>query len=203
MSFRERRRARRARRRQRRASRPPWVGLLVVGSVMVGLGLLFLVSRFWPGMPGLDRLWPVFPMAGGMLFLLQYLAGGLKEPGLVFPGVAALGVGFFFFLFTLGPFEYEQMERLWPVFPLIGGIAFFWTWIASFGRKIGLLVPAVLSGCVGVVGLLFTVTPVGPAVALLGWPLLLIGIGFLFVLLAGVAALLRGVTAGAMGGAGS
>lgn len=203
MRRRERRRMRRTRRRQRRSARPPWVGLLMVGSILVGLGLLFLVGRFWPGMPGLDRLWPIFPVAGGTMFLLQYLAGGLRDPGLVFPGVSALGVGFFFFLFTLGPFDFEQMERLWPVFPLIGGIAFFWTWIASFGRRIGLLVPAVLSGCVGVIGLLFTVTPVGPALALLGWPLLLIGIGFGFVLLAGVGVLLRGLGAGALKGAGN
>ncbi len=121
----------------------------------------------------MDRLWPLFPILFGVALLFTFVASGFRDSGPVLPGVLALGVGAFFLLFTLGPFEYDQMGRLWPAFPLIAGIAFFWAWVASLGRRMGLLIPAVLGTLVGVIGLFFNVIPFGPAAIAVGWPLIL------------------------------
>ncbi len=145
------------------------------------LGFWFLADRLFGGLPGLDQLWPIFPTLAGVGMLLGFLLGGMKDPGRVFSGTVAFGVGLFFFLFTLGPLEWEQMGVLWPVFPLIVSIAFLWTWVAGLGRKPGLLVPAFINGTVGVLGLFFTLTPlsgfIGEWIATIGWPIILILVG--------------------------
>lgn len=173
----------RMRRRARRARRPRWMKALILGLILMGAGSFALLHRLWPGMPGIDLLWPVFPMFGGFVFLLSYLGGGLKDASLVFPGVAALGVGSFFLLMTVGPLDLRQLDQLWPVFPLIGGLAFFWTWVASFGRRMGLLVPAVLSGVVGAVALMFTLSSAGASLFLWGGPIVVFLGGLFLVLL--------------------
>jgi hypothetical protein len=73
------------------------------------------------------------------------------------------------------------MGSLWPVFPLLGGVAFFWTWLAHFGRKNGLLIPAAGGIATGVIGLFFTLTPLGPGMVAVAWPLILIVAGGLMV----------------------
>jgi hypothetical protein len=168
---------RRQTRRQRRRER----GGLTGGLILMALGFWFLADRVLDGLPGLDQLWPIFPTLVGVGLLIGFLLGGMRDPKKVFSGTITFGVGLFFFLFTLGPLEFDQMEVLWPVFPLIVSIAFFWTWVAGLGRKPGLLVPAFINGAVGVIGLAFTLTPLagfmGQWIATIGWPIILIIVG--------------------------
>ncbi|HVS12521.1 MAG TPA: DUF5668 domain-containing protein [Thermoanaerobaculia bacterium] len=171
---------RRAERRARRRSRAIMAPLLF-GLGLMAVGVWFVVDTFLLPLPGPDRLWPFAPMLFGVAMIGSYVLGGLRDPARVFPGMAALLVGAFFLLVTLGPLDWDQMDALWPVFPLLGGVAFFWTWLAHFGRHNGLLVPAALGISTGVIGLFFTLTPLGPAMVTVAWPLILIGVGALMV----------------------
>ena len=106
-------------------------GAVWTGLGLIGLGIAFLVAT----LAGWDRFWPVFPLLGGLAFLVAYIGSGFKDSGFVWIGVAATLVGLFFFGFTLGIWEWEEMRELWPIFPLIAGIAFIATFLAERGRK--------------------------------------------------------------------
>jgi len=120
------------------------------------LGFWFLLDRMGIDLPQLDQLWPVFPTLGGLGFLYAFFSREDADPGTVWPGTAFTLVGVFFFFFTFEVVHWEDMDRLWPVFPLIGGLAFVATWAAGKCREGGLLVPGGMAISVGVIGLLFT-----------------------------------------------
>ncbi|HVS64401.1 MAG TPA: hypothetical protein VMT85_12965 [Thermoanaerobaculia bacterium] len=177
----QRRRERRENRRLGRARRNPLLAPLFFGMALIGVGLWFTIDTFLVRLPGPDRLWPFAPILFGLATLGSFMLGGMRDPGRVFPGMASLLIGGFFLLITLGPLDWDHMNALWPVFPMLGGVAFFWTWLAHFGRENGLLVPAALGIGTGVIGLFFTLTPLGPGVVAVAWPLILIGAGTLMV----------------------
>src|SRR5688572_14435124 len=100
------------------------------GLLLMLFGVWLLARNLGWEPPGLDVLWPAFPLIFGLTFILQYLFGGRQDSGLVFVGVAAALVGAFFFAFTLGRLSWSQMDRYWPVFVLIGGLAFLAQWLS-------------------------------------------------------------------------
>jgi hypothetical protein len=156
-------------------------GRLTGGLVLLFLGIWFLADSVFRGLPGLDVLWPVFPILAGVAALVAFLGGGMRGSDRVFPAVAAIGIGFFFLPFTFGLVAWDRLSVLWPVFPAIAGVAFFWSWAASFGRRIDHLRAAIVGLAVGVVGLLFTLTPLAGMLAA-GWPIVLILVGAALVL---------------------
>jgi hypothetical protein len=106
---------------------------------------------------------------------------------MMIPAVINFLVGAFFFGFTFGFFEWGDMAVLWPVFPLIVGVAFFVAWLFSGLQDWGLLIPGAITAGVGIVGLGLTLFGKVEAFASLlrFWPVLLIGLGLL-VLFGGV-----------------
>lgn len=144
----------------------PSIGLALV---LILLGVFFLLSNIGVLEDlelDIDELWPAFVVLAGLAFLLQFLVGGTRDPGLVFVGTAAILLGLFFFLFTLnvelpfefenlrGPIDWDDSEVLWPVYPLIGGVAF--VALAIFGRDRGALGVGLVAIAVGVIALPFT-----------------------------------------------
>jgi hypothetical protein len=154
-----------------------WLGL-----VLISLGIVFVMAQ----LIGWDAVWPVFIIAGGAVFLVRYAVTGFRESGLVFVGVAAVLVGLFFFGFTLGYWEWAEMSRLWPVFPIIGGIALVALFFAERGKDAGTLGVGCAAFLVGIVGLAVTLGYVGKEIVGL-WPLLLVILGIISL----VAAFLR------------
>ena len=156
-------------------------GNLIGGLAIIGVGVWFLLRNLGVALPGIGGLWPIFPTLGGLAFMAMYATGRERDAGILIPGIGGFLIGLFFFLFTFGIVEWSAMGRLWPVFPLIGGIAFIATWLASNGRETGLLIPGGMGLAVGLVGLFFTT--VGWSLKWLGqyWPviLILVGIGLL------------------------
>ena len=154
-------------------------GSMFGGLIIIAIGVWFLLGSMGINLPNIGNLWPIFPTVGGLAFLSAYLFGKEKDAGFMIPGVGGLLVGLFFFLFTFGIYEWGEMSRLWPVFPLIGGIAFLAMYLAE--KDGGLLVPAFGGIGVGVIGLLFTMT--GLSLDWMGtyWPVILIIVG-LFIL---------------------
>ena len=143
------------------------LGTMWTGLGLIALGIALLVAQ-WIGW---DEIWPLFPLLAGLSFLGWCVATGFKDGGLAFVGTAATLVGLFFFGFTLGYWEWAEMSRLWPVFPLIGGIAFFALFLAE--RDLGVLAVGCMALIVGLVGLAVTFGFVGSDIVKL-WPLLLI-----------------------------
>jgi hypothetical protein len=163
--------------------------VLIPGLVLIGLGAWFLIRALGVNLPGIEALWPIFPTIVGLSIFVGWLVSSNKRGnhGMMIPAVINFLVGVFFFGFTFGIFRWPDMAILWPVFPLIVGVSFFVAWLFSGLRDWGMLVPASITGGVGIVGLGFTVFGQVEAVSSLlkYWPVLLIGLGIL-VLIGGV-----------------
>jgi hypothetical protein len=160
--------------------------VLIPGLVLIGLGAWFLLKTLGVDVPGMDQMWPVFPTIVGLSLFVGWLVGPNKSKnyGVMIPAVINTLVGIFFFAFTFGYFEWSQMAQLWPVFPLIVGIAFVVAWLFSGLREWGMLVPGGIACAVGVVGLGFTLFGQEELVAemLKYWPVLLIVFGVVILL---------------------
>jgi len=155
--------------------------------ILILIGMWFLAGNLGIKLPNLGQLWPGFVMLGGVVALWSYYSGEDTDPGQIFVGLAALGVGAFFFLFTLnlqapilGRVAWSDMGRLWPAFLLIGGVAFIGQFILSGFKDPGLLVPGVLALGVGLISFAFTLgflsQTLGQQIVQL-WPLALIILG--------------------------
>jgi len=155
------------------------------GAVWTGLGLIALGVGFLVAtVAGWEKYWPIFPMLGGLAFLAAYVGSGFRASGFVFVGVAATLIGLFFFGFTLGVWEWEEMADLWPIFPLIAGVAFIATFLAERARDWGTLGVGLAGIVVGIVGLAYTIGGLESDIWKY-WPVLLILIG-VFGLLTGL-----------------
>jgi hypothetical protein len=152
-------------------------GHIIGGLTVLGLGVWFLLNNLGFDLPRLGSLWPIFPTLGGLWFISSFLRGQEKDAGVLIPGVGGLFVGLFFFAITLGPLEWSELRDLWPVFPLIGGIAFTATWLGSRPRDNGLLIPAAGGLGVGVVFLLLNLGAVSRDLVRQSWPVALILVG--------------------------
>ncbi|MGD2207580.1 MAG: hypothetical protein PVH17_12470 [Anaerolineae bacterium] len=151
------------------------LGTAWAGLGLIGLGIAFLVAN----VVGWEKIWPIFPVLGGLAFFGGYVSTGLRDGGLAFVGTAATLVGLFFFGFTFGLWEWEQMEQLWPVFPFIGGVAFCVLFLADRrSRDVGVLGVGCAALIIGVVGLGFTYRLVTGDIVKL-WPLLIIFVGLI------------------------
>jgi hypothetical protein len=172
-------------------------GSIIPALILILLGLWFLAGNLGVHLPGMDAMWPIFPLGGGLLFLGGYLFGR-RDPGLIFVGLAATLVGAFFFLFTLrvplpvagmqGGVRWSDMGRLWPAFVVIGGASFIALFLAEGQRDWAVFSMGAVAVIAGCVAFLFTL---GWLAGDLGrllvkyWPLLLV--------IAGLAALLQAV----------
>lgn len=157
-------------------------GSIAWALVLIGLGVWFLLGNLGFQLPNMSQMWPIFVLVPGLAALVGYAVGEDHEPGLAFLGTAATLLGVFFFMTTLGigGLTTSDMGRLWPVYPLIGGVAFVVQWIASGFKDWGALIPAGIALIVGVVGLgAVVIGETGRFINLLvrGWPLILILIG--------------------------
>ena len=160
-------------------------GMVWGGLGLISLGIVLVLAQ----LIGWEQIWPVFVVLGGLAFLAGYVVGGFQDAGLVFVGVGATLVGLFFFGFTLGPWAWEEMAKLWPVFLLIGGVAFVALFLAERGRDMGTLGVGLVAFVAGVAGLAVTYGLLGTDIVQY-WPLLLVLLG-LVVLVGGLLRLLR------------
>ena len=155
---------------------------IVPGIVLILLGSFFLLQQFAPGLFGWDRIWPVFPTLGGVAFLAGWLFSKDHDPGLLFVGTAATLVGLFFFPFSFGLFEWADMSRWWPAFPIIGGIAFLALFAGGRFRDWGAAGVGCVAMLVGMIAFGFTLLSFPRALAatlVKLWPLGLIFIGLI------------------------
>jgi len=144
--------------------------------ILIILGAVFLVSNFskqWSW----DHWWPIFVLVPGLAFYFWYFSSSNKEKisGILFPGTILTLFGIFFFITTW--LNWEHMEKLWPTFILVPGLAFFVLYFARPKREKGVLIPAfILTGLAIIFYLSF-----GLSAKL--WPLILIACGLIMLLI--------------------
>jgi hypothetical protein len=152
-------------------------GGVLWGGVLLVVGTWLLLDELGWDMPNIGAMWPVFPFMFGAAFLVSFFVGDRSDPGLVWPATFGVLLGIFFFLFSLEILDWEEMGVLWPVFPLMVGIAFFATWLAGGCRDSGILVPGTVTLLVGGIGLALTQRLLVWDDVRLYWPLALVAIG--------------------------
>ncbi len=166
-------------------------GTVLLALLLIALGSYMLLAELGLAVLGWEYVWPLVPLAVGLLLLFGYLFEGRRDPERVFFATALILVGAFFLSITLGPLTYSGLSSWWPVFVLIGGVAFLAQWAAAGFRDWDALFLALVALCVGGAGLAITRQLLGPGTRELLprlWPLALI--------LAGLMALLRGLLGG-------
>ena len=106
-------------------------GLVTGGTIFLLTGLFFFaftlrlnVAPFGPISWGdMTELWPAFPTIVGVALLLQWLAGGLRDHGLLIPVAILLIVGLGGFAFTLRGFPtFQILADYWPVLLIAIGV---------------------------------------------------------------------------------
>jgi hypothetical protein len=161
---------------------------VLLALLLIGLGSYLLLSELGVGLPGWERIWPVLPLAGGLSLLVGHFIGAESNPDQVFFGTAATLVGAVFLFVTLGPLSYGSLTTWWPVFVLIGSVAFLAQWTAAGFRDWDALFLGLVTLCVGGVALAINFQLFGPDTRRILpklWPVILI--------LAGLMAFLRGL----------
>lgn len=162
--------------------------------VLILIGLWLLAGNLGIRLPQLfdwGQIWPIFIVLGGLTGLWSYFSRRNRDPDQLFWGFVALGIGCFFFLFTLrlrlpilGRFDWNRMDEFWPGFILIAAGAFLAQFLLSGLRRRDALVSAILAFMVGGIAFAFTLgflslTAIRSLVNL--WPitLIIIGLGML------------------------
>ena len=158
-------------------------GVVIWGLALIAVGCWFLLRTLGFPLPGLGQMWPIFPMLVGIAIFIGWLFTPDKQAnhGMMIPATINVLIGLFFFSFTLGLLSWDNMGVLWPVFPLIVGIAFFVAWVFSLFTAWALLIPAGITSTVGIVGLGVTLSAQSGLLRLVlrFWPVALIGLGVL------------------------
>ena len=148
-------------------------GPLLPGIVLIVVGLAFLLSQY--NVITSDQVWPMFILAPGFGFLALYITSSNKRAssGLIIPGVITVLLGLFFFYLNFT--SWNQMEFLWPIFPLIVGVSFYLYFLGNGREKSerGILIPATILTAVGIIFLALA----GFSYKL--WPIVLIAMGAL------------------------
>lgn len=154
-------------------------GATLAGGILIVLGVVFLLVTQGAINLNMGMLWPVFPILAGAFVLYRAFAASdpFARSGLVLGGTIPLLVGFFFFTITLGIFQWNDMGMLWPMFPLIVGVAFVAAYLASSREQVAFLIPASILIIVAVT--FFTILQVGGSYSAIGkmWPLFLVMAG--------------------------
>jgi hypothetical protein len=134
-------------------------GSLFGGLFLIGLGLWFLADNLLLDLPSLGYMWPIFPTLGGLGLVYSYLRDRDRDAAVLVPGIGGFLVGIFFFAITLGPLTWSDLVQWWPIFLLIGGIAFIATFVLGRQHGAGLLFLGTGNLLLGIFFLLITLGP--------------------------------------------
>ena len=139
------------------------------GVFLVITGTLFLISSL--SSYSLEVLWPLFPLAIGVAFIIKYFFNRKSSSGLM-PGFTLVVIALL--LFYCNTYGWDRMEMLWPVFIIAPSAGFFALYFLGNRERSHLVSGIVLF----VIGLLFLV-----ANSEMGqyWPVILIIVGILLI----------------------
>ena len=98
-------------------------GGLVGGSILIGLGALFLLAQFF-GFAAWAYVWPLAIVGMGILFFVGMLAGGKSAGGLAVPGTILSAIGLVL-LFQNVTGRWETWSYGWTIIILSVGVGLF------------------------------------------------------------------------------
>ncbi|MBM3188063.1 MAG: hypothetical protein FJZ90_04995 [Chloroflexi bacterium] len=149
-----------------------------LGVALILVGAVALLSALGVNWLSMDRLWPVLLILAGIWSLI----GGLgipRKPDSVWFGVTAVLCGGLFLYITVGPAEWGDLARNWPLFPLTAAAGWLAAWALDL-RQASNLVAGVVALVVSGIGFMYTYGALGADtgvhIASL-WPLILIVLG--------------------------
>lgn len=111
---------------------------IAIAVVILLVGVLLLVMNLMDVPFTFDKMWPAIPIVIGLMMLLKVKT----DYGVVFPATILIGVGAIFYIDNLQLLgSGVNMGQLWPLFPIVVGLAF----VALYAFKPGdwgVLIPA-------------------------------------------------------------
>ena len=99
------------------------VGALIGGALLIGFGLLSLVSRLFTGFDW-GWVWPFFIIGFGALFFIAMFATGKSAAALAIPGSIIGGIGLVL-LFQNITQHWESMSYFWTLIILFVGLGIY------------------------------------------------------------------------------
>lgn len=147
---------------------------VIWGTLLIALGLVFLLDTFGIIQAGWEFMWPAFLLVPGILFHIGYIMGGKKSAGLLVPGGIFLVLSLIFFYHNLT--GWETADNTWPFYLFAVAFGLFELFLFG-GREWGLLIPiTILTG----IGLMFYLEQVISWDIVLPLILIVIGLSVLF-----------------------
>lgn len=165
---------------KKRKSHWPAPGQLVIGILFITLGAIFLVAQFI-GRWFITDFWPVFLIAGGLIFYAAYFWREDKPPGyegLLFPGTYIMALGLLFIFMNL--ISWHAMRYLWPTFLL--AVAISLGAMYRYGPKENRQQRKDIVSAIKIIIVISIVLYLIAAGGLKLWPLILIIIGLVIIL---------------------
>lgn len=148
-------------------------GPMLPGVILIVVGIAFMLAQY--NVIRSDQVWPLFVLAPGLGFWAMYFYSKDRQSsaGLLIPGTITTLIGLLFFYLNFS--DWGQMEFLWPMFPLIVGIAFYTFYFASGknSKDRGILIPATILTAIGIIFLVIA------KFSYKLWPIILIAAGIL------------------------
>lgn len=118
---------------------------IIWGLILIAIGaLLVLVQLGVIGSMNIFRMryiWPALVILLGVIFHLQFFAGGMKSPGLLVPGGLLLVYGCLFMYMNIA--GWDAMSSLWPVFLVGPGFGLMELKLFSRGKE-GSWIPVII-----------------------------------------------------------
>ncbi len=154
----------------------------VIGLSLIIVGALFLLGQLF----NMGSLWPLFILVPGLMFLGLALRGGRSGAPMAIPGVLISGTGAIL-LYQSVTGHWQSWAYAWALYPALLGAGM--VLMGRFGGNVGVALTGrrfitLGLGVFGILGLVFETAIFSGIWSGLGWPLIL--------LIAGVVFLLRG-----------
>ena len=130
---------------------------LIPGLVLILIGGWFLAQNLGLPLPDIWNLWPAFIVLGGVSSLTSYFSQGRTNSSHLFNATLAILLGVFFFMFSLGIWQWEMMAQFWPLLLIIVGAAFFAQWLVEIRVTRRLFLALVVGG----IGIFFLPSTMG------------------------------------------
>ncbi|MGE5631426.1 MAG: LiaI-LiaF-like domain-containing protein [Caulobacteraceae bacterium] len=119
---------------------------IVIGSIFIALGALFLMSNLGYLNFSWSFVWPLALLIPGLYMHFAFFTGIDKNPGILVPGGILTTYGALFYANVF--FGWHLMANLWPLFLIGVAIGLLELYIFGSHDK-GLLVPVVILGGIG------------------------------------------------------
>ncbi|MCW5876709.1 MAG: hypothetical protein KIS85_07470 [Anaerolineales bacterium] len=161
------------------------ISSLVIGMVLVGIGLLALISQWLPGMNFWSTFWPFFLVAFGAMFFSLMAYSGKSGASLAVPGSIFVSIGLLMLAQSISG-HWASWAYAWTVFIIATGIGIYvmgWWAEREDQRASGIRVFKVGVVLLALFGTFFEMIFNSAPFAQMLFPTLLIGLGVYLIFL--------------------